>query len=77
MTTKRPRIDHHAFYDCQGLESITLPASVTDIAYGAFADIFRDQPVALKAPAGSYTEAFVKAYSERRADRLAFQALDT
>ncbi len=48
-----------AFYGCTVLETVVLPASVSTIDYGAF-DVC--PALTIHAPAGSYGEAYAKAY---------------
>lgn len=46
-----------AFANCHSLERVTIPASVGDISLAAFTDCPR---LTIRAPAGSYAEAFAK-----------------
>ena len=54
-------IEEFAFEDCSSLESLIVPASVTEIGSFAFGDDFDDSPsFVLHAPKGSYAEQYAR-----------------
>lgn len=53
-------LDWFAFYGCYRLSSVTFPASVTSIEYGAFE--LCASSLTFSCPAGSYAERYAKSY---------------
>lgn len=51
-------IDHYAFYQCQQLKEVVLPATITSIEDDAFNDC--PNPITIKAPNGSYSQNYAK-----------------
>ena len=59
------KIGWFAFQKCEGLVSITLPASVQSIGYSAFAGV--DEAFTVYAPAGSFAQQYAQSYGLRSA----------